>query len=61
MDMMGDGEGQGIVMCFSPWDCKDSDMTERLNNSPNSLDFCSALFFCFQPRIFSFYSQISFP
>ena len=22
-----DGEGQGILVCCSPWDCKESDMT----------------------------------
>ena len=26
-----DGEGQGSPACCSPWDCKESDMTERLN------------------------------
>ena len=29
----GDGEGQGSLACYSPWGCKESDMTERLNNS----------------------------
>ena len=29
----GDGEGQGSLACFSPWGQKESDMTERLNNS----------------------------
>ena len=24
----GDGEGQGSLACFSPWHCKESDMTE---------------------------------
>ena len=28
----GDGEGRGSLACCSPWDCKESDMTERLNN-----------------------------
>ena len=27
----GDGEGQGSLACFSPWGCKESDVTERLN------------------------------
>ena len=27
----GDGEGQGSLVCCSPWDCKKSDMTELLN------------------------------
>ena len=30
---MGDGEGQGSLVCRSPWDCKESDTTERLNNN----------------------------
>ena len=25
------GDGQGSLACCSPWDCKESDMTERLN------------------------------
>ena len=30
---LGDGEGQGSLVCYSPWGCKESDMTERLNSS----------------------------
>ena len=37
-DLMGlslsklwDGDGQGSLVCFSPWGCKDLDTTERLN------------------------------
>ena len=37
---LGDGEGQGILVSCSPWDHKESDTTEQLNNSffflPNS-------------------------
>ena len=29
----GDGEGQGSLACCSPWDHKESDMTEQLNNT----------------------------
>ena len=29
----GDDEGQGSLACYSPWGCKESDMTEQLNNS----------------------------
>ena len=29
----GDGEGQGSLVCCSPWSCKESDMTEQLNNN----------------------------
>ena len=28
----GDSEGQGSLACCSPWDRKESDATERLNN-----------------------------
>ena len=29
---LGDGDGQGSLACCSPLDCKESDMTGRLNN-----------------------------
>ena len=29
----GDSEGQGSLVCFSPWGCKELDTTERLNNN----------------------------
>ena len=29
----GDSEGQGSLVCCSPWGHKESDMTERLNNN----------------------------
>ena len=29
---LGDGEGWGGLMCFSPWGCKELDTTERLTN-----------------------------
>ena len=29
----GDCERQGNLVCCSPWGCKESDMTERLNNN----------------------------
>ena len=29
----GDGEGPGSLVCCSPWGCKESDMTEILNNN----------------------------
>ena len=28
---LGVGDGQGSLACCSSWDCKESDMTERLN------------------------------
>ena len=29
-------EGQGSLVCCSPWGCKESDMTERLNKEYES-------------------------
>ena len=29
------GDGQGGLACFSPWGCKESDVTERLNRTDN--------------------------
>ena len=28
---LGVGDGQGSLTCYSPWGCKESDMTEQLN------------------------------
>ena len=28
-----EGEGQGSLVCCSPWGCKGSDTTEQLNNN----------------------------
>ena len=36
----GDGEGQGSLVCCSPWDHKDSDVTGQLNNSNIPLSGC---------------------
>ena len=30
---LGDDEGQGSLVCYSPWDCKELDMTEQMNNN----------------------------
>ena len=32
---LGDGDGQGSLVCCSPWGRKESDTTGRLNNSNN--------------------------
>ena len=29
---LGDSEGQGSLVCCSPWGCKESDTTKQLNN-----------------------------
>ena len=31
--ILGDGEGQGSLVCCSPWSYKESDKTELLNNN----------------------------
>ena len=35
---LGDGEDQGTLAYCSLWGCKESDTTERLNNSNNSVE-----------------------
>ena len=37
---LGDSEGQGSLACCSPWGCKESDMTEWLNNNNKMLNKC---------------------
>ena len=32
-ETLRDSEGQRSLACFSPWGCKESDMTEQLNNT----------------------------
>ena len=32
---LGNGEGQGSLLCCSPWGCKQSDTTEQLNCGNN--------------------------
>ena len=39
----GDSEGQGSLACCSPWGCKESDMTEQLNNNNKSLFLVNVL------------------
>ena len=36
---LGDGEGQGSLVCCSPWGCKELDTTERLNNNKSETGF----------------------
>ena len=37
---LGDGEGQGIPVRYSPWGRNESDMTEPLNNNKNIFTYC---------------------
>ena len=34
---LGDSKGQGSLVCCSPWDHKELDMTKRLNNNINGI------------------------
>ena len=34
---LGDSEGQGSLVCCSPWGCKELDTTERLNSNDNPM------------------------
>ena len=36
---LGVSDGQGSLSCCSPWGCKESDMTEQLNNNKNDKAF----------------------
>ena len=33
---LGDSEGQGSLVCCSPWSCKQLDMTKQLNNQTHT-------------------------
>ena len=44
---LGDGEGQVNLAYCSPWDCKESDMTEQLNNNKRNVFPFIYLYFCF--------------
>ena len=35
---LGDGEGEGSLVCCSPWSCKELDMTEQLNSDNVPVD-----------------------
>ena len=37
-EVLGDGEGQGSLVCSSPWGCKDMDTTEQMNNITHNIE-----------------------
>ena len=39
----GAGDGQGSLVCCSPWGCQESDSTERLNWTDNHITFAKIL------------------
>ena len=42
----GIGDGQGSLACYSPWGCKESDMTEWLNWTEGSLSVQTLYYSC---------------
>ena len=36
---LGDGKGQGSLVCCSPWVHKETDMTERLNSNNTKVEY----------------------
>ena len=36
---LGVGDGQGSLVCCSPWGCKELDKTEQLNNNNHSTKY----------------------
>ena len=57
---LGVGDGQGGLACYSPWGCKESDMTERLNETElNSLLLRSPLWWSWYslPQLLVFVQQ----
>ena len=40
----GAGDGQGSLACYSPWDCKESDITEQLNWTAEKINYTSSGF-----------------
>ena len=45
----GDNEGQRRLACCSPWGLRESEVTERLNNSNNTHHTALKNFFVFSP------------
>ena len=45
----GDGEGLVSLVCYSPWDHKESDVTEQLKNKDSKIDL-SLVITLFQKR-----------
>ena len=39
----GDGEGQGSLVCCSPWGCKKSDTTEQMNSNNKNEKYSSTV------------------
>ena len=42
---LGDGEGQGSLLCCSPWDGKELGMTKQVNNNIYFICKCMFLYY----------------
>ena len=42
----GDSEGQGSLVCYSPWGCKESDKTYRLNKNKRIISKEESAYIC---------------
>ena len=45
-----DGKGQRSLVCCSPWGCKESDMTEQLNNKGHTIFFLAEADQCWKGK-----------
>ena len=53
---LGDGDGQGGLVCYSPRGCKDLDSIERLNNNISSNGNFSKSHLFPMPKLYSYSS-----
>ena len=56
----GDSEGQGSLVCCSPWGCKELNTTQRLKNNNNIFVTIFYLLLCFLFLFFVFHSFSAF-
>ena len=59
----GDSGGQRSLVCYSPWCCKQSEMTEQLNNdnNPSVLDIFAFFLFLLSKKLAGFWARFSLP
>ena len=56
---LGVGDGQGSLVCWSPWGCKESDKTEWLNwTEPKWLEYQFEIMQCSDFTLFSAFSSL---
>ena len=59
---LGDGEGQGSLVCCSPWGRKESDTTKQLNKNGSLALFPKTTFYFTHESIYSYIgSKLGFP